>query len=100
MLRMEVIQAKPDQSLLPEPSQKSFGTIRKERRKCHEQIWLYQLTGKAGTLLQIAVNDLRSEKRMPVYLVTDPIGFYEPYGWKFVQMAKEENGNMARMYSL
>ena len=100
MLRMEVIQAKPDQSLLPEPSQKSFGTIRKERRKCHEQIWLYQLTGKAETQLQLVVNDLRSEKRMPVYLITNHIEFYEHYGRKFIKMIKEENGNMARMYSL
>ncbi len=48
----------------------------------------------------MAVNDLRSEKRMPVYLITNPIGVYEQYGRKFIKMVKEENGNMARMSSL
>lgn len=46
------------------------------------------------------MNDLRSEKRMPVYLITNHIEFYEHYGRKFIKMIKEENGNMARMYSL
>ncbi len=40
--------------------------------------------GIAGNLLNMAVSGLKSKNISPVYLVTDHIGFYEQYGWKFL----------------
>ena len=55
--------------------------------------------GVAGRLLDAAVADLRAAGFSPVYLVTDHIGFYERYGWKFCCMAREEGGaGMTRVY--
>lgn len=53
----------------------------------------------AGTLLNKAVEDLRSKGISPVYLVTNHIGFYEKYGWEFyceVQCAGDDY--LSRMY--
>ena len=42
----------------------------------------------AGKLLDVTVEDLRSNGISPVYLVTDHTGFYERYGWEFFCMAQ------------
>lgn len=55
--------------------------------------------GIAGRLLDMAVNDLKSKGIAPVYLVTDHIGFYEKYGWKFFCMVQGDGeDHMTRMY--
>lgn len=61
----------------------------------------YRCKGIAGNLLNMVVEDLRAKGISPVYLVTDHTGFYERYGWEFLCMVREENGNgsaMTRMY--
>lgn len=48
----------------------------------------YRGQGIAGKLLELTVEDLRSNGISPVYLVTDHTGFYERYGWEFFCMAQ------------
>ena len=55
--------------------------------------------GIAGTLLNMAVNDLKSKGISPVYLLTDHTGFYERYGWEFLCMARGDGEEkLSRMY--
>jgi GNAT superfamily N-acetyltransferase len=55
--------------------------------------------GIAGTLLNMAVDDMRSKGISPLYLVTDHIGFYERYGWEFLCMVRsEDKPETSRMY--
>ncbi|MDD5791262.1 MAG: hypothetical protein PUD22_01575 [Erysipelotrichaceae bacterium] len=42
----------------------------------------------AGKLLKMVVSDLKEHGITPVYLLTDHIGFYERYGFRFCTMAK------------
>ena len=59
----------------------------------------YRSKGIAGHLLNMVVDDLRNKGISPVYLVTDHIGFYERYGWKFLCMVHSEGElEMSRMY--
>ena len=59
----------------------------------------YRGQGIAGKLLQMTVEDLRSKGIMPVYLVTDHIGFYERYGWEYLCMVQgDDEPDMTRMY--
>ena len=53
----------------------------------------------AGTLLNKAVEDLRSKGISPVYLVTNHIGFYEKYVWEFYcEVQCEGDDYLSRMY--
>ena len=53
----------------------------------------------AGTLLNKAVEDLRSKGISPVYLVTNHIGFYEKHGWEFYcEVQCEGDDYLSRMY--
>ena len=55
--------------------------------------------GLAGNLLNKVVDDMRNKGVMPLYLVTDHIGFYEHYGWEFLCMVQgDEEPEMTRMY--
>ena len=55
--------------------------------------------GIAGTLLDFAVDDMRSKGISPLYLVTDHVGFYERYGWEFLCMVRSEGQpGMSRLY--
>ena len=54
--------------------------------------------GITGKLLDMAVCDLVSKGITPVYLVSDHIGFYERYGWQFLEMVEEEDGGQSRIY--
>ncbi len=55
--------------------------------------------GIAGHLLGMAVEDLKAKGISPLYLVTDHIGFYERYGWKFYCLAHEDGtGETTRVY--
>ena len=55
--------------------------------------------GIAGTLLNLAVDDMRSKGISPLYLVTDHVGFYERYGWEFLCMVRsEDRPEMSRLY--
>ena len=55
--------------------------------------------GIAGTLLKLAVDDMKTKGITPVYLVTDHVGFYERYGWEFLCMVKcEDKPEMSRLY--
>ena len=59
----------------------------------------HRCQGIAGNLLNMAVEDLRSQGISPVYLVTDHTGFYEKYGWEFLCMAQGDGEpDMTRMY--
>lgn len=59
----------------------------------------YRSKGIAGSLLDMAVNDLKSKGITPVYLVTDHTGFYERYGWQFLCMVQgDHEPDMTRMY--
>ena len=55
--------------------------------------------GVAGSLLNMAVADLRAKGITPVYLVTDHTGFYERYGWEFLCLVQGDGEpDMTRMY--
>lgn len=55
--------------------------------------------GIAGSLLNMAVEDLRGKGISPAYLVTDHTGFYERYGWEFLCMVQGDGEpDMTRMY--
>lgn len=55
--------------------------------------------GIAGRLLNLTVEDMRSNGVSPLYLVTDHIGFYERYGWEFYCMAQGDGEpEMTRLY--
>ena len=59
----------------------------------------YRRRGVSGTLLTMAVEDLRAHGISPVYLVTDHTGFYERYGWEFLCMVQGDGEpDMTRMY--
>ena len=59
----------------------------------------YRNQGIAGTLLNMTVNDLGQKGINPVYLVTNHVGFYERYGWKFLCMVQGDGEpEMSRMY--
>ena len=59
----------------------------------------HRCRGIAGHLLNIAVEDLRSQSISPAYLVTDHTGFYERYGWEFLCMVQGDGEpDMTRMY--
>ena len=56
--------------------------------------------GIAGKLLNMAVEDLRSNGISPVYLLTDHTSFYERYGWEFLCMVQGDGEDyMSRMYT-
>ena len=55
--------------------------------------------GIAGHLLNMVLEDMKSKGITPLYLVTDHIGFYERYGWKFLCMVQGDGEpEMTRMY--
>ena len=55
--------------------------------------------GIASALLQYVCNDMKNKGIDTLYLITDHVGFYERYGWKFFDMVKEDgNSNMIRIY--
>lgn len=59
----------------------------------------HRKNGLAGNLLNKVVDDMRNKGVMPLYLVTDHIGFYEHYGWEFLCMVQgDEEPEMTRMY--
>lgn len=59
----------------------------------------YRCKGIAGRLLDMAVEDLKSNGVTPVYLVTDHTSFYERYGWEFLCMVQgDDEPGMIRMY--
>ena len=59
----------------------------------------YRNQGIAGNLLNMTVNDLGQKGINPVYLVTNHVGFYERYGWKFLCMVQGDGEpEVSRMY--
>ncbi len=55
--------------------------------------------GIAGTLLNLAADDMRSKGIAPLYLVTDHAGFYERYDWEYLCMVRcEDKPETSRMY--
>ena len=59
----------------------------------------YRCKGIAGQLLDMAVEDLRSNGISPAYLLTDHTGFYERYGWEFLCMVQGDGEDeLSRMY--
>ena len=58
----------------------------------------YRGKGIAGALLKTVCEDMGEFGFDTLYLVTDHIGFYERYGWKFHCMVKGSDGSPTRMY--
>ena len=59
----------------------------------------YRCQGIAGKLLNMVVEDMRSKKITPLYLVTNHTGFYERYGWEFLCLVQSDGEpKMSRMY--
>ena len=59
----------------------------------------YRCKGIAGRLLDMAVEDLRSNGISPAYLLTDHVGFYERYGWEFLCLVQGDGEDeLSRMY--
>ena len=59
----------------------------------------YRCQGIAGKLLNFVCEDMESKGIKTLYLVTDHTSFYERYGWKFLCMVEEDEGEeMTRMY--
>ncbi|MEY8308910.1 GNAT family N-acetyltransferase [Erysipelotrichaceae bacterium 51-3] len=59
----------------------------------------YRGQGIAGRLLEMVVDDLKAKGISPLYLLTDHIGFYERYGWKFLCMVQGDGEpKLSRMY--
>lgn len=59
----------------------------------------YRGQGIAGRLLGYACCDMAERGIGTLYLVTDHISFYERYGWEFLCMVQEEDGEgLSRMY--
>ena len=59
----------------------------------------YRCRGIAGKLLKYVVDDCSSKGIDTLYLVTDHIGFYERYGWRFLCMVQGDGEpEMSRMY--
>lgn len=55
--------------------------------------------GIARSLLKAVVEDMRAKGVMPLYLVSDHVGFYERYGWEFLCMVHEDGTQkQTRMY--
>ena len=62
-----------------------------------EEEWRNQ--GLAGELLDFALRDMAGLGIEKLYLVTEHTGFYEKYGWRFLTMAKYDDGEMMRLYA-
>lgn len=58
----------------------------------------YRGRGIAGRLLRMAVEECRKKGISPLYLVTDHVGFYERYGWKFFCAVRSDDGGTSRLY--
>lgn len=59
----------------------------------------YRGRGIAGHLLHMVVEDMRAKQINPLYLLTDHVGFYERYGWKFLCMVQGDGEDtLSRMY--
>ena len=59
----------------------------------------FRCQGIAGRLLNMAVEDLRAKGVLPLYLLTDHVGFYERYGWEFLCMVQGDGEpELSRMY--
>lgn len=49
--------------------------------------------------LDMVVDDLKSKRITPIYLITDYTSFYKKYGWKFLYMVQgDDETDMTRMY--
>lgn len=58
----------------------------------------YRCRGIAGQLLDTVVQEMRTKGIIPIYLITDHVGFYEKYGWEFLCMVRDDEDRMVRMY--
>ena len=58
----------------------------------------YRGKGIAGRLLDFTVDEMKSKHITPIYLITDHVGFYERYGWKFYCMVQGSDHEPSRMY--
>lgn len=59
----------------------------------------YRRRGLAGALLRLACADMARRGVDTLYLVTEHTSFYERYGWEFLCMVREEDGQSClRMY--
>ena len=58
----------------------------------------YREQGIAGAVLDYICGDMHSAGIDTLYLLTDHIGFYERYGWRFYTMVRSDGGEISRMY--
>ena len=55
--------------------------------------------GIAGRILDFALRNMGSFGIERLYLLTEHTDFYEKYGWKFMTMAKYDDGELLRLYA-
>ena len=58
----------------------------------------YRCQGIAGKLLNMVVEDMKSKGVSPIYLVTDHIGFYEKYGFTYLENRIDIYDEDSRIY--
>lgn len=58
----------------------------------------YRNQGIAGFMLEYVCKDMAGLGIRTLYLLTDHVGFYERYGWRFVCMVRGNDGALSRMY--
>lgn len=58
----------------------------------------YRNEGIAGFMLDFVCEDMARLGYRTLYLLTDHVGFYERYGWKYVCQARCDDGTLSRMY--
>ena len=59
----------------------------------------YRNLGIAGKLLEYITKDIGIIGFEKLYLITNLIGFYEKYNWKYICNVKEDDGKSIKMYS-
>ncbi len=59
----------------------------------------FRCRGIAGNILEKICADMKRDGVEKMYLITEHTGFYERYGWEFMDMVKAEDGSHMRMYS-
>lgn len=54
--------------------------------------------GIAGRLLAYICRDMAANGTRTLYLLTDHIGFYERYGWTYLEEIRSDDGELSRVY--
>ena len=58
----------------------------------------FRRRGIAGRMLEFVCEDMAGMGIDTLYLLTDHVGFYERYGWRFLCFVRGSDGETSRMY--